>query len=230
MAGFFKVLKSTPISNGSGNNIILQHVFTQQRKGFLDFREKVRVKGRREGIVGPRDGSSPMTWPIYRRDDDTIDWRLTFSDTGSLYRRRNIENAKVSLRYGWETAYEEEIGGMHFLLGGGATKNQIKRHLFEYVMVPLMLAGAKGGGSVLIVLGAGGCLNYHSATSRPLTSCARWGTCLNWWGGDAVDAARVAFVDALRLFLLLAAPTPECAVCCLSVTPVSGVWDMFGWR
>eukprot|EP00956_Cyclotella_meneghiniana_P006091 scaffold7941_cov40-Cyclotella_meneghiniana.AAC.3 len=45
-------------------------------------------------IVGRRDGSLPMAWPIYRRDDDTIDWGLTFSDTRSLYHRRNVENAK----------------------------------------------------------------------------------------------------------------------------------------
>ena len=177
-------------------------------------------------IVGRRDGSSPMTWPIYRRDDDTIDWRLTFSDAGSLYHRRNVENAKVSLRFGWETAYEEEIGGMHFLIGGGATKDQIKvlmsdfylmkKHLFVNVMVPLMLAGAncrcRSGADTHYWLGRGECVNCIRSRGEVPLGVRRVGNMFELVGGDAVEAARVAFVDALRLFLLLAAPTPECAV------------------
>eukprot|EP00956_Cyclotella_meneghiniana_P030467 scaffold76788_cov47-Cyclotella_meneghiniana.AAC.3 len=106
-----------------------------------------------------------MAWPIYRRDDDTIDWRLTFSDAGSLHHRRNVENAKVSLRYGRETAFEEEIGGMHFLLGGGVPRRTRLRSRGE---VPL---GVRRVGNMFELV-----------------------------GGDAVDAARVVFVEALRLF------------------------------
>eukprot|EP00956_Cyclotella_meneghiniana_P007894 scaffold10488_cov67-Cyclotella_meneghiniana.AAC.11 len=97
-------------------------------------------------------------------------------------------------------------------LGGGTIST---KHLFEYVMVPLMLAGAncrcRSGSDTHYWLGRGECVDCIRSRGEVPLGVRRVGNMFELVGGDAVDAARVAFVDALHLFLLLAVPTPECA-------------------